>query len=89
MRLADNVLPKNPGEFSWQIDTGPRRIALMLPCGHGPVIPVEGSGVTWTWYGNEDEPTLTPSLQCLSRSENAQPAPCWHGYLTNGVMTSV
>lgn len=56
-------------------------IDYICPCGcgaHGCLPIKEGyGGDSWCWDGNEETPTLTPSIQ--------RKAGCrWHGYLTNG-----
>lgn len=35
------------------------------------------SGAQWSWDGDEDKPTLSPSLHWVG---------VWHGYVENGVM---
>lgn len=55
-------------------------LAFMCPCGCGaesylPLQPSSEDG--WTWDGNMEKPTLTPSV--LQRGCG------WHGYLTAGV----
>jgi hypothetical protein len=35
------------------------------------------SGKTWALTGAPDAPTLSPSIDCLSK-------PCWHGFIVNG-----
>lgn len=35
---------------------------------------------TWNWDGNEDKPTLSPSIHHVG---------CWHGYIRAGRMVSV
>lgn len=45
---------------------------------------------TWGWDGNVEQPTLTPSINCLSRDPKTgeELAGCgWHGYLKEGVFT--
>ncbi len=37
--------------------------------------------VHWTWDGNHEAPTLTPSILCKLSG--------WHGYLTKGVLVEV
>lgn len=41
---------------------------------------------TWQWNGSVDNPTLTPSINCLAAGPNGEKyAGCgWHDYLTNG-----
>lgn len=35
---------------------------------------------SWTWNGDFDKPTLSPSINCSDDH-------CWHGYITAGVYT--
>ncbi len=42
--------------------------------------------IFWTWDGNKDAPTITPSIRVLGGS--GQPD-VWHGFLTAGKLTSV
>lgn len=37
--------------------------------------PAENKSPLWTWDGNQENPTITPSINVIGR---------WHGYLTNG-----
>jgi hypothetical protein len=88
-RLPDNTLPEHPGEFSWHVDVrdGVRRIAMQLPCNHMHMVPVTGNGVIWQWDGNENAPTLTPSLSCKGGRDTQ--SEMWHGHMTAGEMRSV
>ena len=36
------------------------------------------SGASWSWDGNEDQPTLSPSLHAVGE---------WHGWVRQGVLT--
>jgi len=45
-------------------------------CGGDSYVPVDAGGDGWMWDGNEQAPTLTPSL--------GQRCCPWHGYLTAG-----
>lgn len=51
--------------------SGPDAIQIQKGGSGGPRI--------WAWDGNEDKPTLTPSIHCTG---------IWHGYLTNGRLVS-
>lgn len=61
----------------------PQCLSFRCPCGCGhlrqiPVGPGKVSSPAWTWNGDREKPTLTPSIACTR--------PCgWHGYLTDGV----
>jgi hypothetical protein len=43
----------------------------------------------WGWNNDVDNPTLTPSINCLAVKEDGSPAGgCgWHGFITAGDMT--
>lgn len=80
-----------PGQFQFtgrvnqpdEIRTG---ILFVCPCGCGAfagitldVPEAQGlSGPKWKWDGNEDAPTITPSIRRLDGCQ-------WHGFLTAGV----
>lgn len=76
-----------PGSACW-VDGMDGQIACLrfvCPCGCGgmgtvPVRPGYG-GACWTWDGNKELPTLTPSILRLSDCR-------WHGFLTKGVFVS-
>lgn len=75
------------GEFAWSEENGKRYIAVALPGGdtsNGYVLNYlrvggesNSPGVHWGWDGNEDAPTLTPSLHCIGH---------WHGWVRNGML---
>lgn len=77
------------GDFAWDVrPNGQRFICLAIPVSKDDPkryafsrIPVkEGKNETgqwWGWDGNEDKPTLTPSLHCIG---------IWHGFITNGTI---
>ena len=74
-----------PGDFMWSLgfsDSKPSRMLFVCPCGCGDkagiaVKPESGGGPVWSFDGNLDSPTVTPSIR---RIDNCQ----WHGYLTGG-----
>lgn len=83
-QVADWDDLKNPGDFLWSRSSSddPARILFICPCGCGdhtgvPVRPESTPGPVWTWDGNRDAPTLTPSLQRVGGCN-------WHGFLTAG-----
>ena len=49
----------------------------------------DGSRPSWQWNGDRVNPTLVPSINCLSHNPsdpNEEYAGCgWHGFITNGV----
>lgn len=75
---------ENAGEFCWKVDADERR-TLVLAIPHN----AEGGwvlsrwtidhkndcGASWSWNGNEDKPTLTPSLHAVG---------VWHGWVRDG-----
>ena len=97
VRDADNSLPQTHGHFAWQTDAPQRHLAMRLPCGHVANLPVEGPRA-WQWNGDENKPSLTPSIFCKSKLvKTEQPdgsversnGDCWHGYMTEGRLVSV
>lgn len=80
---AYKALPR--GAYEFRVDkTGQRWMWFKCPgnCGEvttiaiRPVLQPERLDVpSWEWDGNEDAPTLNPSIHHLQ---------CWHGWLTAG-----
>lgn len=83
-----------PGDFAWDFDAlecgGERAkethyIYLSLPGDAGGWCAIEvkrggpGGDRVWGWDGNEDKPTLTPSIHAPGQ---------WHGHLVNGRLVS-
>lgn len=58
-----------------------RSLAFTCPCGCGDIsgIPIAPAERGWNWNGNEELPTLAPSIAKTGSGCH------WHGYLTNGV----
>lgn len=79
--------PNKPGEFQY-IENPKGEIcgmALFCPCGCGPAgylgfdnSDARAQDPTWTWNGNLNEPTLTPSIHRTTSCG-------WHGFLTDGI----
>lgn len=79
-----------PGSFDFSLGGDMRRgfhgLLFVCPCGCGDIghlplrIPpvVVAQQPSWDWDGNEEQPTLTPSIRKLDGCK-------WHGYLTRGV----
>lgn len=42
---------------------------------------------TWVWDGNVDRPTLSPSINCTTPTDDG--TPCWHGFIEKGVFVNV
>lgn len=91
IKVEDDVEPQNPGEYQFMPNDSADYIAgiiFMCPCGCGeegrirfsnPSDPErEENYPTWTWNGDKDNPSLTPSIDRKNTCG-------WHGYLTNGV----
>ena len=57
----------------------------------GPVAvprPTPDTLSVWGWNGDTDQPTLTPSINCLAEKNGAPAGGCgWHGFITNGAIT--
>jgi hypothetical protein len=87
VRAIDDTVPDTLGDFAWALtsyDDGERRIWLRLPCGHACALPINNKR-GWAWDGNEDAPTLTPSIMCLTPTLLKADGKCgWHGYMTAG-----
>ena len=74
-----------PGRFFWRVYKGQRWLKVMVPTDKVeagciyislPVSPTEAAG-SWSWNGDEDRPTLTPSVDAVGY---------WHGLITDGHM---
>lgn len=78
------------GNILWDVDTGETLhilIAIPSPAPDAPSnwvlnrLPVQcganNPGKAWGWDGNEDKPTLTPSIHCFGH---------WHGWVRSGEM---
>lgn len=90
---VESGVKTKPGDFAWDFDyesCGGNRskathfIYLHLPgASSWTAIEVQrgmpGGHRVWGWNGNEDKPTLAPSI--LSSGE-------WHGFLTDGYLKS-
>jgi len=78
------------GDFYWTVAACGRTLWVMIPCPGlqggtpGALRPIicpwsigyrNDSGAQWSWDGNEDKPTLTPSLHAVG---------LWHGWVRNG-----
>lgn len=98
-RASDGVLcgnipahhvPDQPGE--WQICGNETGAYISYGC---PLRPGQSCGVPintgtkcdkhWLWDGNQEEPSVSPSINCLAEVHGAPAAGCgWHGYITAG-----
>jgi len=78
---------KNPGDFFYTHSKNGQIWGMieMCPCGCGETggihfAPGDGGdpGPKWNWDGNEEEPTLTPSILRTGGCK-------YHGFLTSGI----
>jgi len=77
---------EKPGDFCWGDlnEHGVRYLYIVLPGYNRPDAirtkrDVSDGPRCWVWDGNEDKPTLSPSLHWVGH---------WHGYLKNGRLES-
>jgi Family of unknown function (DUF6527) len=82
----DACLDGPPGSFFFDTaQNGQKRMWHVLPNGDTGVINIrptvagEAQHPSWQWDGNEDKPTLTPSVHLPGR---------WHGWFRAGRMVS-
>lgn len=76
--------PPQPGEAWWYVNAkGERRLYYACPrnprgtCGV-PILPTKlPNGAGWSWDGNEERPTLSPSVNCVGGCG-------WHGWVRDG-----
>jgi hypothetical protein len=83
-RVADFEHAKEPGDFFITGKEEVRRIQFLCPCGCGSLGGINISRTdpnAWTWDGNEDKPTISPSVAFLDGCR-------WHGWLINGIFTT-
>ncbi len=69
-----------PGDFKFSEERD--YLYIWIPGTTGPdAIPISNlkHPRNWLWDGNEDSPSLSPSLHCVGE---------WHGYLTSGYLQS-
>jgi hypothetical protein len=85
-RVADFDAIEKPGDFYFepvQGMGGDTCLHIQMPDGAFICIAVARGGNTtpkvWGWDGNEDRPTITPSIHCIDR---------WHGWLEAGRLRS-
>lgn len=78
-----DISPGEIGRFSFHCPRGKDRCGDII-IGNG-VKPAVGAP-TWRWDGNADAPTLTPSINCRTKTSTGEEAAgCgWHGWLTAG-----
>lgn len=69
----------------FECPNGRRCGALLAP---QPIPRAEGRLLyVWGWDGNVEQPTLTPSINCIAEKDGKPTGGCgWHGFITKGVM---
>lgn len=97
--LVTDMDDQPPGAFEFytareQADAG---ILFMCPCGCGSMfgVAVNPAGASdgepvWSWDGNRETPTLTPSILVYQMAEGTgeRIGEHWHGFLTAGEFRS-
>lgn len=73
-----------PGDFDPPGEPIPWRFRVFPVYREGGPVPAR---TAWSWDGNEDTPTIRPSLGCYGRLR--EDGYIWHGFLTAGVLRSV
>ena len=72
LNYDDCPIDQKPERFGFECPKRPGYMCSgLLIRGMGNDIPNK----TWTWNGDRDKPTFTPSINCLG---------CSHGFITNG-----
>lgn len=72
----------DPGHAQWAeggTEGHPGSLLFICPCGCHRLrsVPIAPADRGWTWNGDLEKPTLTPSILILGECG-------WHGFLTNG-----
>jgi hypothetical protein len=84
-RVSDiDAVRAEPGAFEFYADADrfPAGMIYCCPCGCGATGALRfrpAVSPSWQWDGNEDAPTLSPSVHHVGH---------WHGWLRNGVWES-
>lgn len=97
IRKTDSYEGAAPGtwDFYRTYEAGDRSgILFLCPCGCDSLFsiaykPYQGCGPVWNWDGNEDSPTVTPSILVYQMNAKGERiGEHWHGFLTNGEFKS-
>ncbi len=78
--------PDKPGSYTFfqygndEPDAPMRGMSFACPCGCGAILGVNFN--RWTWDGNREAPTISPSIQHLDGCR-------WHGFLRGGYWETV
>jgi hypothetical protein len=77
--------PGANGHIMFVCPNGKRCAVLVGPQPVGR--PEEGKLCIWGWDGNREQPTLTPSINCIAEKDGKATGGCgWHGHITAGVI---
>lgn len=86
-RVADEHAIAELGDFAWKVVDGVRYVVFAEPCDQKAwgepwilcCLPVTSPKVAnrWEWDGNEEKPTLTPSVHTFGH---------WHGWVREGML---
>lgn len=88
---GDEFLGKGPGAYRFIGPAdAPTGLHFNCPCGCGAMFGARLNPGGWTWDGNREAPTLTPSLGCYPTRGKASSIGMdgvyhWHGHLRAGV----
>jgi len=95
---ASEALLKGPGDFFWTRDAQGRavEIVIWIPGNESgtvaPIPVVNGAPQNegpWGWNGNEQKPTLQPSIfRNPPHKDHPDPRNSWHGHLIDGRLVS-
>lgn len=93
-RVANLDSLEEPGDFCWLRTSHSDEIGaigLLCPaCGCEHDVPVKpGNPQGWGWDGNQERPTLSPSIFFSAGHGKRNPDCRWHGFLQNGEWRSV
>ena len=92
--FSDEAKAYGPGAFEWSSDGhGCRYLNFRAPNGYPddwgihsiPIEPVGHEGPSWSWDGNEDSPTVSPSIS-TKHVEDGKLVEHFHCWIKNGVI---
>ena len=94
--LVTDMDDQPPGAFEFYTARGrtDAGILFMCPCGCGSMfgfaVHSDAGAPTWTWDGNREAPTCTPSILIYQMEEatGQRVGEHWHGFLTAGEFRS-
>lgn len=88
MRLVEDRSAEKIGDFYWIVNsgTGKRMLVVAIPdkdfqkgwgLSRWSIDFPNHCGASWSWDGNEEKPTLSPSLHAVG---------VWHGWVRDGML---